>query len=103
MTTTSGTTENSPSKFGSPLAKSGSAAAESRINLKFRIFAGCSGWGPQQLDGEMERGDWLVSPANMNLVFAPDPYDVWDKLIGEASASPGPIATPHVPPSPEWN
>ena len=72
-------------------------------DLKFRIFAGCSGWGPKQLDGELERGDWLVSPANMSLVFHHDPYEVWDLMIDSARRSPGPLPAPHIPPAPDWN
>lgn len=71
--------------------------------LKFRIFAGCSGWGPKQLEGEMDRGDWLTTPANMGLVFHPDPYAVWEMMLDQARNSVTPIAAPHVPPSPDWN
>src|SRR5437588_2680681 len=27
-----------------------------------RAFAGHAGWGPQQLDNEIERGDWILEP-----------------------------------------
>ena len=28
-----------------------------------RAFLGHAGWGPGQLDGELERGDWILEPA----------------------------------------
>ena len=27
-----------------------------------RAFSGHAGWGPGQLDGELERGDWILEP-----------------------------------------
>ena len=38
-----------------------------------RVFAGHSGWGPGQLDGELERGDWILEPARYGDAFADDP------------------------------
>src|SRR4029079_3436482 len=39
-------------------------AAEGDPDLRFRIFSGCAGWGPGQLDGEVARGDWYHQPAS---------------------------------------
>ncbi|MFO1021027.1 MAG: YqgE/AlgH family protein [Planctomycetales bacterium] len=72
-------------------------------NLKFRIYAGCSGWAPNQLEQELERGDWLVTKAQMELVFHEDPYAVWDLLMKEVHQAPALPVTPHIPPAPEWN
>jgi putative transcriptional regulator len=38
----------------------------------FRLFGGYSGWGPQQLEGELAMGGWLIIPASAELVFAPE-------------------------------
>lgn len=46
--------------------------------IHFRIFGGCAGWGPNQLEGELERGDWATLPACLEYIFADDPYSVWD-------------------------
>jgi putative transcriptional regulator len=52
---------------------------------RFRAYAGYAGWGAGQLDNEVARGDWHVSPADADTVFAPEPADVWKRLIERAS------------------
>ena len=52
--------------------------------LKYRVYCGCAGWGPGQLDGEMARGDWLTVPADPEFVFHDDPYAVWDELLSQS-------------------
>lgn len=37
-----------------------------------RVFAGYAGWGAQQLDGEVERGDWYVVGAESGDLFRDD-------------------------------
>ncbi len=49
--------------------------------LKYRVYRGCSSWGPGQLEGELARGDWLLLPAQADYVFHSDPYAVWDELM----------------------
>lgn len=47
----------------------------------FRIFSGYSGWGPDQLEGEIDRGDWLIHPGCCDLLFRADPYEVYDVVL----------------------
>lgn len=56
-------------------------AASEQQNLKYRIFSGCAGWSPGQLEGEIARGDWLIRPACHDAVFHEDPYVVYDLLL----------------------
>src|SRR3954447_8144306 len=42
-----------------------------------RVFAGHSGWGPGQLEGEMDEDSWIVVPALPDDVFSEDPDDLW--------------------------
>jgi putative transcriptional regulator len=42
-----------------------------------RVFAGYAGWGPGQLDGELERDDWIVEPAQAGDVFSETPEELW--------------------------
>jgi putative transcriptional regulator len=46
-----------------------------------RIYAGYAGWGPGQLEAEIEREDWIVEPARPEDVFAPDAFDLWGRVL----------------------
>ena len=38
-------------------------------DCQMRLFAGYSGWGPQQLDSEVQVGGWMVTVANASHVY----------------------------------
>lgn len=46
-----------------------------------RIYLGYTGWGPGQLEHEMDLDVWRVLPADADTVFAADPSSVWPRLI----------------------
>jgi len=46
-----------------------------------RIFAGYAEWAPGQLDDEILRGDWFVTPALPSDVVAPAGADLWGDVI----------------------
>jgi putative transcriptional regulator len=52
-----------------------------------RIYAGYSGWGPGQLEGELKRSSWVVLKATEQVVFDPDPEATW----AQALAKKGPL------------
>lgn len=56
-------------------------AASGEDELNFRIFSGCAGWSPGQLESELEQGDWLVCPASRDVVFLDDPYNCWEVAL----------------------
>lgn len=58
-------------------------AAEPDPRLRFRVFFGCAGWGPEQLEAELARNDWLLLAATEKYVFHSDPYAVWELLLHE--------------------
>ena len=64
------------------------SASAGEEGVKYRIFAGCSGWGPMQLEGELSRGDWLTAPASADFIFHDDPYNIWDMLLKGVSLPP---------------
>ncbi len=47
----------------------------------FRAYMGYSGWGPGQLETEMESGSWLTMPARSQLVFDEDATQLWGEVI----------------------
>lgn len=51
-----------------------------RNDAKLKFIVGYSGWGPQQLDDELDAGGWLVTPAESDSIFEDDD-DVWEKLV----------------------
>lgn len=44
---------------------------------EMRIFFGYAGWGPGQLEQEIDAGSWALIDADRDLVFADDPSSVW--------------------------
>jgi len=66
-----------------------------------RIFAGHSGWGPGQLDGELERGDWILEPARYSDAFNQDPAQLWSAVLERKGGSYALVA--RMPPDPSLN
>ena len=48
---------------------------------RVRVFAGYAGWGPGQLDDELEREDWFVAPAGVDDIFNPDADELWGRVL----------------------
>jgi putative transcriptional regulator len=46
-----------------------------------RVFAGYAGWGPGQLERELEEGSWLVEPARPDDVFTAEPAGLWSEVV----------------------
>jgi putative transcriptional regulator len=52
-----------------------------------RAFLGHAGWGPGQLDGELERGDWILEPAKLEDAFSVDPRELWPEVLTRKGGS----------------
>jgi len=64
-----------------------------------RVFAGYSGWGPGQLEAELEEPAWIVAPAEPEDVFAPDPDELWRTVLQRKGGMYALIATMPYDPS----
>jgi putative transcriptional regulator len=64
-------------------------ALEARPQLRrTHVLAGCAGWGPGQLDAELEESAWLVAPVELDLIFEIPSAVSWDMAIRRLGADP---------------
>lgn len=47
----------------------------------YRLFLGYSGWGPNQLDAEMEQGAWARLPLHPEWLLTDEPKGLWQRAI----------------------
>ncbi len=70
----------------------------------FKLFDGFAGWGPGQLDREIEEGGWLISDISPEEALASN-GDLWDDLtrrLGHEILTAGGLVR-EVPVDPQWN
>jgi putative transcriptional regulator len=46
-----------------------------------RVFAGYAGWGPGQLEAEVDEQAWILEPAAPEDVFTEDPDGLWGTVL----------------------
>jgi putative transcriptional regulator len=66
-----------------------------------RVFAGYAGWGPRQLDAELDEGSWIVEPALPEDVFTSNPDDLWSVVLRRKGGPFSVLAL--MPPDPSLN
>ena len=64
-----------------------------------RVYVGYAGWGPGQLDGELEEGSWIVEPALPDDVFTSDPEGLWSAVLRRKGGPFGVLASMPADPS----
>ena len=64
-----------------------------------RVFAGHAGWGPGQLEAEMEEESWIVEPAVREDVFTDDPEELWSRVLRRKGREYALLSTMPVDPS----
>lgn len=57
------------------------ALAGKEPDKRVRVFGGYAGWAPGQLEREVRRGDWVITRADADQVFAGDPDRVWPEIF----------------------
>ena len=55
---------------------------------RFRLLLGYAGWGAGQLVEEILRNDWLTAPPSLDLIFAPDPSELWAAALRSVGVEP---------------
>jgi putative transcriptional regulator len=53
-----------------------------------RFVIGYSGWGPGQLEAELEASAWLISDVDKDLIFTTPPERMWETAIRRLGADP---------------
>lgn len=66
-----------------------------------RAFVGHAGWGPGQLDAEIETGDWILEPARAEDAFSAQPQGLWSAVLSRKGGSYALVA--RMPPDPSMN
>ena len=67
-----------------PLKKTLATGAGANL---LRFYLGYAGWGPGQLDDEVDAGAWHILTGDASTVFDSDPDTLWDRLIHRSSLS----------------
>lgn len=75
--------------FGNIYFIAGKTALEKALTGSFdssalRIYVGYCGWGPHQLENEVNHRAWYIFNRSEDLTFDAEPESLWSKLIGEA-------------------
>ena len=58
-----------------------------------RLMIGYSGWGPGQLEAELEASAWLISEVDRDLIFNTPPERMWEAAIRRLGADPAALHT----------
>lgn len=69
--------------------------------LDLRLYAGYSGWGPGQLDGELVQGAWIVVDATPDDPFLAEDAELWPRILARQGGRLARLAT--FPPDPSLN
>jgi putative transcriptional regulator len=52
------------------------------------LYLGYAGWGSGQLVEEILRNDWITAPVSQQLIFAPQPEEVWKQALQTVGVDP---------------
>lgn len=55
---------------------------------RFKLMIGYAGWGPGQLEQELERNDWLIAPLDLPSMFDRDAGGMWARALRSIGVRP---------------
>ena len=68
--------------FGSiGMLGAGSDGIQTEGVTRAKVFSGYAGWGPGQLESELDEGAWVIEDPGVADVFAPDPDRLWRDVL----------------------
>ncbi|MGH2645493.1 MAG: YqgE/AlgH family protein [Chitinophagaceae bacterium] len=68
---------------------------------QIKLFIGYSGWGKNQLEGELKENSWIVSKGTKGLVFDETDKNIWSQSLRERGS--GYASFANYPPDPSLN
>ncbi|MEE9219179.1 MAG: YqgE/AlgH family protein [Acidobacteriota bacterium] len=65
-----------------------------RAAPRARVYFGYAGWGPGQLEAEIEAGAWILAPVDPSLIFDAPSDKVWDRALRDLGIDPSMLLAP---------
>jgi putative transcriptional regulator len=59
---------------------------------RFHCYSGYAGWGPEQLEREIQEGAWLVAPVDPRLILDAPSDEVWNRGMEAMGIDPAALA-----------
>ncbi len=56
-------------------------AAKGQGPKDLRLFLGYTGWGPEQLESELQENAWLVAPCDIAQLFTSNTHDIYTRTL----------------------
>ena len=66
--------------------------AHGRGPTVYALYLGRAGWGPGQLEDELQQGAWIPADLQRSLLFAEDDGELWREALREIGVDPAAIA-----------
>jgi putative transcriptional regulator len=57
------------------------------------LVLGYAGWGPEQLEHEMEEGSWLILPWDESFAFTNVTDDLWERALARLGVDPASVSS----------
>ena len=69
------------------------AMATEGAPLQATMTLGYAGWGPGQLEGEIQQNAWMIVPASEKMIFDTDLESKWSRALGQLGITPEMLST----------